>query len=357
MRRLSIIIQDVETYIPNANQKDKLERISDDCKGLIQDIWAVIDKYKEVGQSSSIKHVWKRLKLDPEDVRELRDRVCSVIESLTAINVRITQDQVQDLVNYKNEEQHQKYLDWLSSESFEADRGKPAYQPGTGQWFIDSPDFQTWIQYPGQTLFCPGIPGAGKTNMASIAIDELDRCHGSDSSVGIAYVFCSFRYYDDPRQSPDNILASIIRQLIRRLPLLPSTVQLLYEKHRSNGSRPSFNDLSNILKDVVQTVSKQVFIIIDALDECKPAGISRILNKISETQSFGNLNLLSTSRSVPAIEARFQGKPFLEIRATKDDVMIYLKARLEECEDCALTRRPALQEKALLAISDSVKGM
>ncbi|CAI7644561.1 unnamed protein product [Penicillium bialowiezense] len=357
VRRLSIIIQDVETYVPNAAQKDKLERISDDCKSLIQDIWAVIDKYKEVGQSSSIKNVWKRLKLDPEDVRELRDRVCSVIESLTAINVRITQDQVQELVSYKNEEQHQKYLDWLSSESFEADRGKPAYQPGTGRWFIDSPDFQTWIQYPGQTLFCPGIPGAGKTNMASIAIDELDRCHGSDSSVGIAYVFCSFRYYDDPRQSPDNILASIIRQLIRRLPLLPSTVQLLYEKHRSNGSRPSFNDLFKVFKDVVQTVSKQVFIIIDALDECKPAGISRILNKISETQAFGNLNLLSTSRSISAIEARFQGKPFLEIRATKDDVMIYLKARLEECEDCALTRRPALQEKALLAISDSVKGM
>ncbi|OJJ53652.1 hypothetical protein ASPSYDRAFT_499430 [Aspergillus sydowii CBS 593.65] len=358
VRRLSILIQDVETYIPSAAQKDKLEQIANDCKNLTQDIWKAIGKYREIGQNPSINHVWKRLKLDPEDVRELRDRVCSVIDALTAINVRITQDQVQELVNYKNEEQHQKYLDWLSSESFAADRGKPIYQSGTGRWFIESPGFQAWIQYPGQTLFCPGIPGAGKTNMASIVVDELNHRHGNDPSVGIAYIFCSFRYCDDPRQSPDNVLASMIRQLIQRLPRLPSTVQLLCEKYRSNGSRPSFNDLSKVFRDVVQMTLKQAFIVIDALDECKPVTISRILSQIFETQASRNLNLLSTSRSVPAIETRFQGRPFQEIRATKEDVMRYLKARLENCEeDCALIRRPTLQEKAVLVISDSVKGM
>ena len=357
MRRLSILIQDVETYTPNKAQKDNLEHVANDCKNLIQDIWKVIGKYREISQNASVKQVWKRLTLDPDDVRELRDRVCSVIDSLTAINVRITQDQVQDLVDYKNEEQHQKYLDWLSSDSFAADWGKPVYQPGTGRWFIESPGFQTWIQNPGQTLFCPGIPGAGKSNMASIVIDELDHRHGTDSSVGIAYIFCSFRYCDDPRQSADNVLASIIRQLIRRLPLLPSTVQLLYEKHRSNGSRPSFKDLSKVFKDVVQMALKQVFIVIDALDECKAATISRILSQISDTRASGNLNLLATSRSVPAIEARFQGVPLQEIRAAKDDVKKYLKARLEDCEDCALTRRPELQEKAVGVIADSVKGM
>ncbi|KAJ5628952.1 hypothetical protein N7490_011180 [Penicillium lividum] len=358
VRRLSILIQDVETYIPNAAQKDRLEQIANDCKDVIHDMWKVIGEYREIGQKSSIKHIWKRLKLDPEDVRELRDRVCSVIESLTAINVRITQDQVQELVNYKSEEQHQKYLDWLSSESFAADRGKPIYQPGTGRWFIESSEFQTWIQNPGQTLFCPGIPGAGKTNMASIVIDELNRRHGKDPSVGIAYTFCSFRYCDDSRQSADNVLTSIIRQLVRRIPLLPSTVQLLYEKHRSNGSRPSFNDLSKAFKDIVYITLKQVFIVIDALDECKAVTISRILGQIFETQASGNLNLLSTSRAVPAIQARFRGRPFQEIRATKGDVMRYLKARLEDCEeDCALIRRPTLQEKAVLAIADSVRGM
>jgi hypothetical protein len=358
VRRLSILIQDIETYTPNSAQKDKLEQVAKECKNLIQDIWKVIKKYREVGQRSSIKHVWKRLNLDPEDVRELRDRACSVIESLTAVNVRIAQDRIQELINYMNEEQHQKYLDWLSSESFAVDWGKPIHQPGTGRWFIESPEFQTWIQTPGQTLFCPGIPGAGKTNMASIVIEELDRRHRNDPSVGIAYIFFSFRYCDDPRQSHDNVLASIIRQLIRRLPLLPSTVQLLYERHKSTRSRPPINDLVKVFKDLVQKALKQVFIVIDALDECKTVTISRILSQIFEIQATGNLNLLSTSRSVPAIEARFQGRPFQVIRASKEDVIRYLKARLEECaEDCALMRRPALQEKAVLVIGDSVKGM
>lgn len=357
VRNLSYIIQDVETHVPRENQKEKLEHIANECKVLNQDIWRVIGKYREIDQTPSIKHIWKRLTLDPGDVRELRDRVCSIIGSLTAINLRIMQDQVQELVNYKNEEQHQKYLDWLSPGCVGGDQGKPIYQPETGRWFIESPKFQNWVQNPGQTLFCPGIPGAGKTKMASIVIDELDSLHENDPSVGIAYIFCSFHYSDDSRQSPENILASIIRQLIRRLPLLPSTVHLLYEKHRTNGSRPAFHELCKAFKDVVQMALTQVFIVIDALDECKAATISRIISQLFETQAFGNLNLLATSRSVPVIEARFQGKPSQEIRAEKEDVMKYLKGRLESCEGCALIRRPALQEKAVLVIVESVMGM
>ncbi|KAJ5710526.1 hypothetical protein N7488_004682 [Penicillium malachiteum] len=289
--------------------------------------------------------------MDPEDVRELRDRACSVIGAFTAINLRITQDQVQQLVKYKNEEQHERYLDWLSSETFAADLGKPTYQPGTGKWFIESHEFQTWIQSRGQTLFCHGIPGAGKSSMASIIIDDLNHRHGNDSKVGIAHTFCSFRYCDDPRQSPENLLASLIRQLVWRLPQLPSTIQGLYEKHRGNGSRPSFNDLCKVFKEVVRL--KQAFIVIDALDECKPATVSGIISQIFETQASGNLNFLATSRSVPAIQAEFIGRPFKEILAANDDVMEYLKAGLKDCEDCAVIRRPLLQQRAISVIADS----
>ncbi|KAJ5980142.1 hypothetical protein N7481_007440 [Penicillium waksmanii] len=193
--------------------------------------------------------------------------------------------------------------------------------------------------------------------MASIVIDELENHYENDPRVGIAYIFCSFHYSDDSRQSPENILANMIRQLIRRHPLLPSTVQLLYKKHRTNGSRPSFHELCKAFKDVVQMALKQVFIVIDAFDECKAATISRIISQVFETQSFGNLDVLATSRSVPAIEARFQDKRSQEIRATKEDVMKYPKARLGSCEGCALIRRPALQEKAVLVIVGSVMGM
>ena len=37
-------------------------------------------------------------------------------------------------------------------------------QEGTGQWFLNAPDIVKWLREPKETLFCPGIPGAGKAS-------------------------------------------------------------------------------------------------------------------------------------------------------------------------------------------------
>ena len=34
-------------------------------------------------------------------------------------------------------------------------------QEGTGRWLLESDEFQMWLDQKKQTLFCPGIPGAG----------------------------------------------------------------------------------------------------------------------------------------------------------------------------------------------------
>jgi DNA replication protein DnaC len=44
---------------------------------------------------------------------------------------------------------------------------------GTGEWFLKSAQVRTWLRERGQTLFCPGKPGVGKTVMASIAIHHV----------------------------------------------------------------------------------------------------------------------------------------------------------------------------------------
>jgi hypothetical protein len=47
------------------------------------------------------------------------------------------------------------------------------HQTGTGKWFLQDSKFQGWIQSNSATLFCPGIPGAGKTIMAALVVDHL----------------------------------------------------------------------------------------------------------------------------------------------------------------------------------------
>src|ERR1700722_1999423 len=65
-------------------------------------------------------------------------------------------------------------------------------QEGTGEWVLKSDEFQQWLAQRNKTLFCPAMPGAGKTIISSIVIDHLHKMFGNDSAIGIAYVYCNF---------------------------------------------------------------------------------------------------------------------------------------------------------------------
>lgn len=45
--------------------------------------------------------------------------------------------------------------------------------PGTGEWLLYSEKFQEWERATGRAIWCPGVPGAGKTVLASLIIDHL----------------------------------------------------------------------------------------------------------------------------------------------------------------------------------------
>jgi Cdc6-like AAA superfamily ATPase len=79
-------------------------------------------------------------------------------------------------------------------------------QPGTGQWILDFEEFQTWLDTSRETLFCPGMPGAGKTILSSIVVDHLtSKFH--HENIGIAYIYCNFRRQHE--QNIDDLLASL----------------------------------------------------------------------------------------------------------------------------------------------------
>jgi Heterokaryon incompatibility protein (HET) len=69
------------------------------------------------------------------------------------------------LIQEQKRQQHRTITDWISSIDFAAQQSDiiSRRQEGTGVWFTDSPEFHTWVQGSNQSLFCPGIPGAGKT--------------------------------------------------------------------------------------------------------------------------------------------------------------------------------------------------
>jgi nucleoside-triphosphatase THEP1 len=200
-------------------------------------------------------------------------------------------------------------------------------QEGTGQWLLDSAEFQTWLKTDKQTLFCPGIPGAGKTIITAIVIDYLQSNFRDDQSTGIAYIYCDFRRRD--KQKAEDFLAILLKQLAQRQSSLLASVKVLYDKHQKDRTRPSLNEISRTLLSVAATYSK-VFIVVDALDECQTSDNSqtRFLEEIFKLQSNVVANIFATSRLSKEISNSFSKSLSLTVSATQEDILTYLNAKI-----------------------------
>jgi Cdc6-like AAA superfamily ATPase len=131
---------------------------------------------------------------------------------------------------------------------------------------LKSHPFIEWLEGKKKTLFCPGIPGTGKTMIASIAVNHLETCF-LDEKTGRAFLFCIYKRQDN--QKVDDLLSSLLGQLAVRQSIVPKSIRELYNKHRK-GEKPrlSQNEIREELCNITKAYSR-TFIIIDALDECK----------------------------------------------------------------------------------------
>lgn len=111
-------------------------------------------------------------------------------------------------------------------------------QEGTGSWLLESDNFRTWLSGCEKVLFCHGMPGAGKTVLTSIIINELDDKYWTDNTVGTAYLYCEYKRQDDDDLKPIDLLLSLLKQLTEGLNFIPRAVQDLYDRHNRKKTRP-----------------------------------------------------------------------------------------------------------------------
>jgi Cdc6-like AAA superfamily ATPase len=226
-------------------------------------------------------------------------------------------------------------------------------QPGTGQWLLESAEYQAWLNESKQTLFCPGIPGAGKTILTSVVVDNLLVRFQDIATVRIAYLYCAARN----EQNIDDLLANLLKQLAQGQSPLPNSVKKLYDRHQGQRMRPSLDEISRALHSVAEKYSR-VFIIVDALDECRISDVrwKKFLDKIFSLQAKTRASLFATSRFIPEIAEKFSGSTSLEIRANSHDVRRYLEGHMYQLPGF-VARRQELQEEIKSEIIQSVDGM
>jgi len=246
--------------------------------------------------------------------------------------------------------------DWLSSTDFPAQQSDfiSRRQEGTGLWFINSPKFTSWIQGTKQTLFCPGIPGAGKTMIAAIAVDYLWKTFQKDN-IGVASVYCNYKAQES--QTTTDLVAAILKQLVQERPSFGGPVAALYERHADRRTRPSLDELLTALNSVSSCYSK-VYIVLDGLDECLDSDGTRseLLAKLRSLQTKIDISLMATSRFVPKVVQFFEGFPMLEIRASDADVKQFVAGQMSQLPNC-VRRNIDLQVEIQDWIVQAVDGM
>ncbi|PTB49730.1 hypothetical protein M431DRAFT_96787, partial [Trichoderma harzianum CBS 226.95] len=262
-------------------------------------------------------------------------------------------------------------LAWLSSidsASMHHDYIKKC-EPGTGQDLLNSEELQQWINIPRTTLFCPGIPGAGKTFQTAILIDYLSREFRHDDTIGLAFFY--YRFDRQDAQKPEQLIANLIKQLGQNHKPSREKIQRLYEGHKEKGSRPSIKELTSLLK-VITSLLSRAYVIIDALDECDDNDYNRtrLLDSLFAAQKFAarkfaarkfttqrkGLNICATSRKVHAIEQRFEGVIKWQIVPSKNDIFSFLDGRMAQLPDFVQSN-VLLQEEIKESIESAMEGM
>ena len=255
----------------------------------------------------------------------------------------------------KFDKERQEIGDWLSPFNFRAIQQEILRRshPGTGKWMLESKKFQQWSSSHNETLWCPGIPGAGKTYLASIVIDYLQRQTSSEGQDAVLCLFCNFN--EQENQTAYNFMGALLKQLAQESRTLSSGIRSMYDT-REKVRRSDFRVLADVFRTELKRYSK-TFIVLDALDEVSESADIRTM-LLEELRSCP-VNLLVTSRHDPTIKKQFSEAQQYEIHATDEDIRSYVSGRmgLESRLSRQIRSVPSLEDNLPARIVGSAKGM
>ena len=190
--------------------------------------------------------------------------------------------------------------------------------------------------------------------LAAIVIDHLcDTIQKVD--IGVVYIYCNYKAQFE--QTPVNLIASLLKQLLQQHGVVSDDLKSLYRRHLNKETRPTLDEMFNMLQSEMNRYT-QVFVVVDALDECPVENRVRrdLLSKLNALQASHSVSLMATSRIIPDIMQEFQTSLHLEIRASEEDVRSYLDEQMFRLAHC-VKRNNDLQEAVKENIVKAVNGM
>lgn len=296
------------------NQLQEVDKNVQDCEEAIKELQAECEKFckhsavtfKDRARVAGRRAAYPFRRSTIEKLEEDVDNIRENLEfALSILNVK-TQSQIQnDMLGVKAllervdaSQVSSSIIDWLRAPDANANHytahGK--CHPSTGLWFINSCEFQTWLEEPQSFLWLNGFAGCGKSVLCSTAIQHTLHAMEHKHRTGIAFYYFSFN--EEAKQDDHGMLRALLLQLSVQLEDGEKGLKCLYEKYKS-GSPPGY-----ALFELLQCFLGQfqdAYILLDALDESPRSNDKRdaVLKAIGTIRNWQipGVRLLVTSRN------------------------------------------------------------
>ncbi|KIJ06170.1 hypothetical protein PAXINDRAFT_20625, partial [Paxillus involutus ATCC 200175] len=275
-------------------------------------------------------------------LKDLYDKLRTRIIAYTAKRVKEMKEGIKEMQDDAKRRDAQKLSEqireWLKphDSSVNHKSARDTHVEGTGSWIATDERFQKWLDEAGTTMWISGPPGFGKTVLFSTSVEVVLR-HASAQGTSCC---CAYSYFD-ARESGgasrklETLLRSILGQLCFKQAEIPEAMKRLYGVDGKEHPQPTVLQLRTTLGEVVKGFD-DVYILIDALDECDSQG--ELLDWMTSLQlTTQGLHLLATSRPERTIEERMSNSShiriFLSSELLDNDIKTYVDERVEASKD------------------------
>ena len=285
-----------------------------------------------------------------KDISEIRDATQDISNNVKSLGV-----------DHKKE----KIESWLGAPdpSIDLNKALQLCHKDSGRWLLDSLFFMNWKTRRNSFLWLRGIPGCGKTILSSTIIQHLQTAFPSQP---VLYFF--FTFTESCKQSLEIMIRSLISQLYCTQGVIHEQLDWLFSACANGRQQPTMDSLWATLLQMIQQVG-EVWIILDALDECRERdwerteGMSSWMKDLLQLDK-RNVHLLMTSRPEQHIESeimQWAGSNDvvpIEGDGVAEDIRAYVHTRIRQDKHLKRWRsRPDVQDEIEVRLMKEAAGM
>ncbi|KAF8552318.1 hypothetical protein OG21DRAFT_151137 [Imleria badia] len=205
-------------------------------------------------------------------------------------------------------------------------------QLDTCTWLFSTGEYKSWRDTSDSFLLLHGKAGAGKTVLASAAIQDLLETKHKEEFL--AYFYCDFR--TGRSTSAVEVMRSVVAQLVASLcAVMVDPEDLLDDllKDTNNRAELFYNvkGLSRYLSKIAKLCPRKPLIVIDALDECRE--VETLLDGLIITG--GDVRTFVTSRPHQNIVSMLSHFPSISMdrmaNELSSDILLHVTNELDSC--------------------------